>query len=203
MRYLTQAMLTVAFGAAAFAAMPVPRQSQEFKFVEPGGKTSMLSSYKGKVVVVQFLYTTCPHCQALSRVLTKMSPELGPGVQFIGVAFEEDNPQKEAAAASTYMVQQGVKFPIAYATRDEVMSYLGISVMDRFVVPQIAIIDKKGIVRAQSAPMGTESLQREETLKPLIEGLLKEGGSAPPHTNAAPAAKTPEKLPAPSAKKTT
>ena len=55
------------------------------------------------------------------------------------------------------------------------MSYLGLSVMDRFVVPQVAIIDKKGMVRAQSAPMGTTELQTPDYLRGFIKDLLAGG----------------------------
>lgn len=175
MRHLTTALLTIALGAPAFAAMPVPRPSKEFTFVQPDGKQILLSSLKGKVVLVQFLYTTCPHCQALSRELTKLSAELGPNVQIMGVAFEEDDAAKEAAAAAAYKRNYGVSFPVAFASRDTVMSYLGLSVMDRFVVPQVAVIDKKGVIQAQSAPMGTAELQTPEYLRTLIKGLLNGG----------------------------
>ena len=178
MRHLTTALLTIAMGASAFAAMPVPRTSKEFTFVQPDGKQILLSSLKGKVVVIQFLYTTCPHCQALSKELTKLMPELGPNVQMMGVAFEEDNPATESRAAAAYAQQYGVKFPVGFASRDTVMSYLGLSVMDRFVVPQIAIVDKKGIIQAQSAPMGTADLQTPDYLRTFIKGLLN-GGTAP------------------------
>jgi thiol-disulfide isomerase/thioredoxin len=178
MRHLTTALLSLTLGASAFAAMPVPRQSKEFTFVQPDGKQILLSSLKGKVVVIQFLYTTCPHCQALSKELTKLSAELGPNVQMMGVAFEEDdqNQPKEAMAAANYVRNYGVSFPVGYATRDTVMSYLGLSVMDRFVVPQVAIIDKKGVVQAQSAPMGTTELQTPDYLRSFIKKL--EGGGA-------------------------
>lgn len=178
MRHLTTALLTITLGASAFAAMPVPRQSKEFTFVQPDGKQILLSSLKGKVVVIQFLYTTCPHCQALSRELTKLSAELGPNCQMMGVAFEEDDAPKEAAAAAAYKQQYGVNFPVAFASRDTVMSYLGLSVMDRFVVPQVAIVDKKGIIQAQSAPMGTTELQTPDYLRTFIKGLLNGTGGA-------------------------
>ncbi len=175
MRHLTTALLSLALGASAFAAMPVPRQSKEFTFVQPDGKQILLSSLKGKVVVIQFLYTTCPHCQALSKELTKLSAELGPNVQMMGVAFEEDEAAKEAPAAANYVRTYGVSFPVGYASRDTVMSYLGLSVMDRFVVPQVAIIDKKGVVQAQSAPMGTTELQTPDYLRGFIKNLLAGG----------------------------
>jgi len=68
-------------GPPAFSALaipPVPRKAPEFTIVEPSGKPTLLSSYKGKVVCVEFLYTTCPHCQAASQVFSKMQRGIGP-----------------------------------------------------------------------------------------------------------------------------
>ena len=77
MRLLTPFALLIALGVSAFAAPPVPRPAKELEIVEPNGKHDLLTSYKGKVVVVQFLYTTCPHCQAYSQLLTKIQKEYG------------------------------------------------------------------------------------------------------------------------------
>src|SRR6185295_8853239 len=106
MRHLMKATLALALSGSVFAVGPVPRTAKEFTFIEPSGKQTLLSSYKGKVVCIQFLYTTCPHCQALSKVLTKMAPSMGPQVQFLGVAFDEAN----AAMADGYVRQWGVGF---------------------------------------------------------------------------------------------
>src|ERR1700689_3866510 len=91
MRLLTPVVLLAALGISAFAAPPVvPRPAKELEIVEPGGKHDLLTSYKGKVVVVQFLYTTCPHCQAYSQLLTKLQGEYGTkGFQCLGAAFNE------------------------------------------------------------------------------------------------------------------
>jgi peroxiredoxin len=180
------ALLLAALAVPMFAAAPVvPRPAREFTFVEPSGKQTLVSTMKGKVVVIQFLYTTCPHCQALSRELTKMTADFaGKPVQFIGVAFDEANAMK----AANYVKQFGVGFPVSYASRETVMSYLGLSVMDRFVVPQMMIIDKKGTIRAQSDPMGTEQLQQASYLTTFINGLLKEGGASSSVTQKTPVA---------------
>jgi hypothetical protein len=61
------------------------------------------------------------------------------------------------------------------------MSFVGLSVMDqRWVVPQILIIDRKGQVVAQSDPKGekTPNLQKEDYLRTYLSGLLESGGSA-------------------------
>ena len=169
-RTVGSAILAIALATSAFAVMPVPRPSKEFTFVAPNGSQTLLSSYKGKVVVIQFLATTCPHCQALSKVLNKLSGELGPGVQFIGVAFNEATP----AMAEAYARSEAIRIPIAYAPHDTVISYLGFSVMDRLTVPQMVIVDKKGIIRAESEPLGTEELSSEAYLRKFVTGLLKE-----------------------------
>ena len=164
----------LALATSAYAIPPVPRPAKEFVVVEPSGKQDLLTSYKGKVVYIQFLYTTCPHCQHLSQVMTKLSAELAPkGLQVLGVAFDEATAQK----ADSYVKQFGVGFPVGYASRETVQSYLGLSVMDRFAVPQVVIIDRKGGIRAQSEPMGTEQLQDENYLRTYLTGLLKETGS--------------------------
>lgn len=197
------ATVTAILAAAlpAFAVMPpVPRPAKELVITEPSGKKTLLTSMKGKVVIVQFLYTTCPHCQHFSQVLTKMSADLAPkGVQMLGLAFDDPpnappGTPPTAAMVGNYVKQFNVGFPVGIGSRDTVMSYLGISVMDRFVVPQVMIVDKKGAIRAQSDFMGTEQLQDETYLRKFIGDLLKEGGttttSSAPKAPAAPSAVT-------------
>jgi thiol-disulfide isomerase/thioredoxin len=174
----------VAAALPAFAVLPpVPRPAKELVVVEPSGKKTLLTSLKGKVVVIQFLYTTCPHCQHFSQVLTKLSADLAPkGVQMLGLAFDDPPgaPQgtpPTAAMVGNYVKQFNVGFPVGIAARDTIMSYLGISVMDRFVVPQVMIIDRKGTIRAQSDFMGTEQLQDETYLRKFIGDLLKDGAT--------------------------
>ena len=69
--------LLFTLGLTLQAAAPVPRPAPEFKVHEPSGKDTMVSSLKGKVVVIQFLFTWCPHCQATAQWLSKMKAELG------------------------------------------------------------------------------------------------------------------------------
>src|SRR5258708_35107724 len=104
----------VALSASSLSAKPpVPRPARELSIVEVNNKVTLLTSLKGKVVYVQFLFTTCPHCQALSGVLTKLSRELGPqGFQALGVAFDDN---VTANTASNYVRQFGVGFPVGYA----------------------------------------------------------------------------------------
>jgi len=162
--------------ATAFAIPPVPRKSPEFTIVEPSGQQFPVSSLKGKVVVFTFMETTCPHCQAEASMITRLLKDLGPrGFEAVGVAF---NQGVDGPMVSNFIRAFNVGFRVGYSTEEPVVRYLGLSVMDRYVVPQVVVIDRNGMIRAQTKPLGNEnpSLKSEPALRSLIESLLKEGG---------------------------
>jgi thiol-disulfide isomerase/thioredoxin len=168
------ALITFALAVPALAAQipQVPRPAKELAVVEPSGKQTLVSSLKGKVVVIQFLATTCPHCQRYSQLLTRLQSELGSkGFQALGVAFNEATP----ATVAAYVKQFAVGIPVGHASRETVTSYLGLSPYERLAVPQIVVVDRKGVIRAQSEPLGSENLVRESYLRTLLTSLLQEG----------------------------
>lgn len=170
--------LLAALSAAAFAMPPLPRRSPEFTITEGPGKDVLLSKYRGKVVVLAFVYTTCIHCQAFSSMVNGIQKDLGPrGFQAIDVAWNQDADR----LAPNFARQLGLTFPVGYSTWDPIMSFLGFTVMDRPVVPLIVVIDNKGMIRAESPPQGDPDLQDETKLRALVENLLNEGATAHAH----------------------
>jgi hypothetical protein len=89
----------------------------------------------------------------------------------VGVAF---NPDVDVSKVKEFAHLYAPSFPVGMSKTDNVISYLGISVMERFVYPQVVLIDRKGMIRAQSDIKGTPELQELVTLRPQIEALLKE-----------------------------
>jgi peroxiredoxin len=165
---------------------PVPRPAPEFVIQFPGGDQKLLSSFRGKVVCIEFLYTTCPHCQHASQVFSKLFNEYGSqGFQPLGVAFND----MPAMLVPEFIKNQNLTHPVGFADREKVLDFLGISVMERFVVPQIVWIDKKGNIRSQTPPLGEQKLLEEPYWREMIETLLKEPGptvrkTAAQHTTA-------------------
>jgi peroxiredoxin len=152
----------------------------------PDGKPLHLSSLRGKVVVVEFLYTTCPHCQHASQVFTQLYKEFGGrGFQPVGVAFNEDVFAKETTPAkvvSDFVQKFNVGYRVGWSDREKVIEFLGIGPFDGFVVPQIVWIDRKGMVRAKTLPRGTDQEHYQEAYwRDMIETLTKESASAAPH----------------------
>ena len=158
------------------ATTPAPRKSPEFTFSEPSGKQTSLSSFKGKVVVIEFLLTNCPHCMRVAKMIAGLQGTLGQkGLQTIGIAFDQNVTGKMVTKFSQDL---GVNYPIGYNSSSEVDAYLGRAQTERLMVPQIVVIDRAGIIRAQSRPAREVNLEDESYLRNLIDGLLKEGAPA-------------------------
>src|SRR5260370_16957267 len=109
MQKLVSFAILLAFGVPAIAVLPAPRKSPEFEIVEPSGKHTLLSSFKGNVVLIEFLMTNCPHCQRVSRTIGKLHQELGPrGFQPVGIAFK---PGLTSPMLTRFLTQFTIPFP--------------------------------------------------------------------------------------------
>src|SRR5262245_59134230 len=126
---LKTAIALLLTGAAAFAVNPVPRQSAELSITLPSGEQRLLSSYKGKVVLLQFLFTYCEHCQRTAQEISKVQKDLGPkGFQALGVAFNDQvlTPDKPSNNRNVLdFTTKFAQFPVGIAaSRQAVMNYL-------------------------------------------------------------------------------
>lgn len=158
----------------------VPRQAPEFVIQAPNGPRRLLSEFKGKVVVLEFLYTTCPHCQTCSTIMNKLYQELGPrGFQPLGVAF---NPMA-GMLVPDYVRQLQLGFPVGASEREPVLAFLQLSPDLRFVVPQLVILDRQGVIRLQSTGNDEFFREEEKNMRAEILKLLAE-----PHAGKTPAA---------------
>ena len=152
--------------AALYAQVSVPRPAPEFQIVEPSGHAAKLSSLRGHVVLLAFVLTTCSHCQEASRDFEKLRDEFGArGFDVLEAAFNEN------ADVTAYARQFGLSFPIGIVNRSDALSFLGIRGNVRIGTPQVVLIDRIGMIRAQSAPEGSPLLQSADVLRGLIDAL--------------------------------
>lgn len=151
---------------------PIIRPAPDYKIRFIDGSQVPLSSFRGKVVALLFVHTTCPHCQEASRKFTALASEYGSrGFQPIDVAFNT----MANMYVRDFVKENNISYPVGFDTPENVLTYLGYSIMDRYVVPQIVWIDRKGNIRAQTNPMGTDNKMYQDTYwRQMIETLTKE-----------------------------
>ncbi len=147
----TAALALTAF-AAAQAAGPVPRKAPEFVILSPDGKQTLLSSYRGKTVVLAFMFTTCTHCQHLTgTVLVPLQKEYAnKDVQVLGATF---NPTAKDEVKMFNQIFK-VNFPCGYASNDSVLQFLQQPANEPPFVPIVLVIDKNGMIREQHIQVG-------------------------------------------------
>jgi peroxiredoxin len=158
---------------------PLLRPSPEFVVRLVDGKQLLLSSFRGKIVALMFMHTTCPDCQEASRVFTKLYSEYGSrDFQPLDVAFNSMAERYVAEFVKTF----GVSYPVGFSSLQEVMEYLGLPSNQRFTIPQVVWIDRNGNIRAQTPALEGEAMLTEPYWRSMIETLVNESGkSGGPH----------------------
>jgi peroxiredoxin len=174
------ALLVLVMAASAAPSAIVPRQSPDFTINEPSGKQVQLSSFKGKVVMIEFLFLRSPSCLNLVQTMNKLNAELGSrGFQPIAIAFPA--PQSDANQALVGGLADSLKltYPVGYTQKEDVDRFLSRTGQETLRIPQVVIIDRTGVIRAQTGGRGGNlNLEKEDYLRTTLEGLLKEGAPA-------------------------
>ena len=142
---------------------------------EPSCKPVALSQYRGKVVALIFILTTCPHCQKTIGLLAKQQNEFGPsGLQVVASAVDTT----AALAVPNFIKTFNPPFPVGYNTdSNAVLDYLQHPRMVVPYMPLLVFIDRQGVIRAQYEghdPFMDEASQ-EANLRAKITELLKAG----------------------------
>ena len=164
-----------ATSVVAFAPQPgTPlRRSPELAFNLPGQGQKLLSQYRGKTVALEFILTTCPHCQAASRIMNKMQESFGRGgFQALDVAIDPNADLLVENFAKEYQVG----FPVGWCSLNQMMTYMGFT--DRPLVPQLILIDRNGNIHYQTPRTGDAESMKEEVISQRIEELLEVGNTS-------------------------
>ena len=178
MRKLTSLALVwlIMTTTAAVPSASIPRKSPEFTIHEPSGRDVLLSSFKGKVVMIEFLFLKSAKCLSLATTMNKLNAELGQrGFQPIAIAFSA--PQSDANGPLVGSMAENLKltYPMGYSKKEDVDQYLGRGDKELLRIPQVIIIDRGGMIRAQTGGQDANlKLEDEAYLRTLLDGLLKE-----------------------------
>jgi thiol-disulfide isomerase/thioredoxin len=129
--------------SSIFAA-EIPRPASDIAIKMPDGKQKSVSEYRGNVLCLAFILTTCSHCQKAVQDLTAVEKELGSkGFRVLAAAINED------ANVPQFMQEFKPSFPVGVSTREVAGQSMKFSPGDRAFMPFLLFIDRKGIVRAQ------------------------------------------------------
>ena len=167
---LTAALVLVSALAAATAASAqtnVGRRSPQYSAQTPDGKTLSLASYQGRVVLLAFINTECPHCQKISAMMARLQASRGNDeVQPMAVAINAN-----AGKLIPFFIERtGISFPVALDTQSNVRKYLGIPNTGVVMPPVLVVIDPQGTIKAEYGG-DDPTIDDERGMAALIEKL--------------------------------
>lgn len=179
-RLLTGLVLSAMVSAAMAAELP--RKAPDLAIAMPAGKTIQLSEYKGKVVAVIFILTTCSHCQKTVGLLSKLQTQYAPGGVFQVLASAIQ--QGAAAAVPGFVKAFNVPFPVGYNDPMTAVNFMQHPPAVGPHMPMLAFVDRAGNIRSQFEGDDEKFFgdQQEQNLRAQIESLMKEAPPAAPKT---------------------
>jgi peroxiredoxin len=120
------------------------RRAPGFSLPDSSLKQHDLQDYRGKVVVVNVMRTTCTHCGPFSKVLGQVEQKYGDRVQVLSIV----NPPDNQKTVQQYKTQNQVTSPILFDCGQVTASYLKITPQNPTIqVPHFFIVDGEGMIR--------------------------------------------------------
>ena len=173
--WLLAVTLSLVSALAPLAGADAVRPSPEYAIKLTSGRQLLLSSYRGQVVALMFVQTTCPHCQATCQFVEQLQKEYGPkGFQPLAVAFNE----MSMMLLPEFIKKTGATFPVGWDTRDPVFNYLQRSMNLQTYVPIVVFIDRKGVIRGQYLGDDPFMADPEKNIRATVDKLVKEPAPA-------------------------
>jgi peroxiredoxin len=154
--------------AAALLAADGPRRAPGFALMDMKGQLHDLADYRGKIVVLEFMQSTCPHCAAFVEILQKAQQKYSDKVAILAIG---NPPVDSPDTINQYVAGHHITYPVMLDCGQVAFSYVR---KGRIDLPTAYIIDAKGMIAGEySYSVLTHSFFEGDDLFSEIDRLLK------------------------------
>jgi peroxiredoxin len=136
-------ILTVLLCTAALSAAGDNSGRRAPGFALPDAKMQVydLADYRGKIVLLELMQTTCGHCATFADVLGRVQEKYGDKVAILAVVNSRGDDQNTVAK---YIAGHRVTYPILFDAGQMAYSYLRSMSFD---TPHVFLIDASGTIK--------------------------------------------------------
>jgi peroxiredoxin len=168
---------TTIAASSLLAQFQLPRKAPELTITNASGEQMLLSSFKGKVVVMEFMFIGSPKCIRLAQMLDALERDLGSrGYQSVAIAF---GPHVDQALVGHVADHLALAYPLGFTTTSsDVDAFLGRQGSEKLKIPQMVVIDRKGVIRAATGDGADTRMEDEAALRALVSFFLDETTSS-------------------------
>lgn len=170
--------LSLVIALCALLTLPVLAANEHSNRRAPGWslpdtsfKFHDLMDFRGKVLLIEFMQTSCPHCQEATQNLKKVAARFGQNVVLIHVV----NPPSSMADVKTYITKNQINTPVLFDSGQVAASYLRITPANPgFDVPHLFVVNKEGqIVNDFGYSPANKDYFFGSALVPILEKIAK------------------------------
>ncbi len=163
--------------AACLMHAQTPRRAPGFSLPDIKLQQHDLMDYRGQVVFVDFIQTSCPACMQLSKALEEVKAKFGDRVAVVSIV----NPPENQTTVARYIGAHNITSAILFDCGQVTASYVKI-LPDNPVVrfPQLFLVDREGMIRLQAGADGNPAEMESKALIVQVEQLLQ----SPPKSKA-------------------
>jgi peroxiredoxin len=120
------------------------RRAPGFSLADTHFEQHDTQDYRGKVLIVDFMQTTCPVCMRLADALVQVKSKYGEKIAILSIMTLPDNFQTAAKFAADHKIP----WPMLFDSGQVMMSYLKATPANPTVhFPHLFIIDGNGTIR--------------------------------------------------------
>ncbi len=169
MRWFAVVLVTaaVAFGSGELSN----RRAPGFDLMDIHQTYHDPQDYRGKVLVVEIMQTTCPHCQKFSTILEESKKKYEGKLAVLYIVTAPDSLQM----VQNYISKFNITSPVLFDSGQVIASYLKITPQNPTVrFPHVFLIDRNGMIRNdyEYGP-ATEKFFESNAINADIDKLLK------------------------------
>ena len=116
------------------------RRAPGFSLVDANFIQHDAQDYRGKILLVDFIQTTCPHCGEFSNILQEVVAKYGSKVAVLSIV----NPPDTTATVKQFIAQHKLSYPLLFDCGQVAASFVKAASFD---VPHLFIIDAQGMIQ--------------------------------------------------------
>lgn len=132
-------LLTMFLCATAAVLAQSPARAPGFCLADTNAQWRDLQDYRGKVVVIEFMQTTCPHCADFTKVLSGIVKKYGDKVQVLSVALPNDT----MPGLIQFVKGHNLSWPHLFDMGQMAFSYLR---QPNIAFPTVFLVDQNGMI---------------------------------------------------------
>jgi peroxiredoxin len=174
MRLLTLALIAV---TSVFAAGELSgRRAPSFTLPETSARMHDTQDYRGKVLIVDFMQTSCAHCAKFSTILEQAKMKYGAKIAILSVV----NPPSDQKSVAEFIAKNKITTPILFDCGQVSFSYLK-PTGTQIAIPHVFVIDADGMIRNDFgfSPANTQIFEGQGLFAEIDKALAPRPAGSP------------------------